>query len=80
MATDPPPRWPIEPTTLFIFSYYPTNGVAETPTYNSNLMQDYNAALQAAKDYITAQSNVGVCVIQPITATIVYPAVPWEDF
>lgn len=73
-------KWPVEPTTLYVFSYYPTNGVNEEPTYNSNLLSDYNTALQAAKDYITAQANAGVCIIQPITATIVFPFIPWEAF
>ena len=72
--------WPVEPTTFFVFNYYPTNGVNEEPTYNSNLMQDYNTALQAAKDYITAQANVGVCVIMPVSATVVYPFQAWEAF
>lgn len=73
-------HWPIEPTVLYIFSYYATNAINSEPVYNSNLLSDYNTALQAAKDYITAQSNVGVCIIQPITCTLVYPFVPWEDF
>lgn len=72
--------WPVEPTTLFVFNYYPTNGINETPTYNSNLLQNYNDAVEAAKDYITAQGNVGVCVINPITAIIVYPFQPWSAF
>lgn len=78
--TDPPPTWPIEPTVFFVFSYYPTNGVDEEPTYNSNLLVNYNDAVTQSKAYILAQDNVGVCVIQPITATVVYPSIPWTDF
>ena len=73
-------RWPVEPTTLYMFSYYPTNGINEEPTYHSNMIQDFNTALQGAKDYITAQANTGVCIIQPITCSIVYPFVAWTDF
>lgn len=80
MSTNPPPIWPIEPTVFYVFSYYPTNGINEAPTYNSNLMVDYNVALNAAKAYITTQGNVGVCVIQALNTTVVYPSIPWETF
>lgn len=72
--------WTIEPTLFFIFSYYPTNGIDEEPTYNSNLLQTYNDAETAAKVYITDQGNEGVCIIQPITCTVVYPAKAWEPW
>lgn len=73
-------NWPIEPTTLYVFAYYPTNGLNEVSTYQSQLMENYNDALAAAKSYITSQNNAGVCVIQPITCTVIYPFVSWRDF
>lgn len=77
MSTEPAPIWPVEPTTFHVYSYYPTNGLNEAPTYNSNLFQSYNDALASAKNYITSQLNVGVCVIQTISTIVVYPSIPW---
>jgi hypothetical protein len=79
-ATDPAPTWPIEPTTFFLFTYYPTNGVNEDGTYNSNLMTNYNECVAACKAYILAQNNEGVCVIQQVACTVIYPSIPWEAF
>ena len=73
-------HWPVEPTILYMFSYYPTNGINEEPSYHSNMLVDYNSALQGAKDYITTQANDGVCIIQAITTTMVFPYVDWQDF
>lgn len=72
-------KWPVEPTSFYLFLYYPTNALAEEPTYTSLLFQTYSDVLQAAKDYITAQANVGVCVIQNFPCTIVYPYLEWQD-
>ena len=72
--------WPVEPTILYVFSYYQTNAENEAVSYVSPNMSSYNIALEAAKQYIQDQANIGVCIIQPITATVVYPFVPWEDF
>lgn len=80
MSTEPPVTWPIEPTTLFIVSYYPTNSTGEIPSTIDGSMRDYNSAVARAKELITANSNVGVCTIQQVTAVIVYPSKPWEDF
>ncbi len=73
-------KWPIEVVSFFVFSYYPTNGVNEEPAFTSNLLATYDESVQASKDYITAQANAGVCIIQPIVSTIVFPFVPWEAF
>jgi hypothetical protein len=71
--------WPIEPTVFFVFSYYPTTELDQEPTYTSNLLQSYNSAEDAAKQKIRDENNVGVCIIQPITTTVIYPLIPWEN-
>lgn len=75
-----PGVWPVEPTTFFVYTYYATNATNQEPTFTSNLMTDYNAAVEAAKQYITDQGNIGVCVINPVSATVIYPFQPWEAF
>lgn len=82
MATNgtPPPTWPVEPTTLYVVSYFANNMTNTAPTLVDPIMYDYNSALQKAKDYITDNSNTGVCTIQPVACTVVYPSIPWEDF
>jgi hypothetical protein len=80
MATDPPPSWPIEPTILFIWQYYPTNEINATPAHTSNMIVSYNDAVNEAKAYILSQGNTGVVIISQISGVIVYPSIPWEDF
>lgn len=76
----PPPTWPIEPTILFIVSYYPNNALNTSPSDIYSIMTDYNEAEAKAKELITNNANTGVCTIQQTTCVIVYPAKPWEDF
>lgn len=80
MSTQPAPFWPVEPTLYFVVSYYPTNADSETPTTIDQTMKTYNDAIARAKELITDNANAGVCTIQQVTATIVYPSIPWEDF
>lgn len=80
MATTPPPTWPVEPTILYIVSYYSTNALNEEPALINSLLQTKNDAIDKAKELITNSGNVGVCLIQPITCDIVYPSIPWQDF
>lgn len=80
MATTPPPTWPIEPTTLFVVSYYLNNDIATKPYLANTTLKTYEAAVEEAKRFITEGGNAGVCTIQQVTATIVYPSVPWVDF
>ena len=76
----PPPSWPVEPTTLYVLTWYETNALSQNPTTFSSMLMNYNEALDKAKELITDNGNTGVCIIQPITCSIVYPSVPWEDF
>jgi hypothetical protein len=76
----PPVEWPIEPTTLYSVSYYPNSGTNQGPTNVEPNLRSINDATARAKQLITNAGNVGVCIIQPITAVIVYPAIPWKDF
>lgn len=76
----PPPTWPVEPTQLFIVLYYPTDGVNEDPSSVQLNMRTYNDAVEKSKELITNAGNIGVCIIQPITVSIVYPSIPWQDF
>lgn len=78
--TDPPPFWPIEPTTLYMVMYYPNNAADAEPTIQDNAIRDYNSAVQRCKDLITDNSNAGVAIIVPCVATIIFPSVPWQDF
>jgi hypothetical protein len=82
MATNgtPPPTWPIEPTLLFVVTYYETNALSQAPTSISLTMRNYNDAVDRAKQLITDNGNEGVCAIQQVTASIVYPSIPWSDF
>lgn len=80
MATTPPPTWPIEPTTLYVVTYYTTNAVDQEPSGISLTMRSYNEAVDKAKELITDASNVGVCTIQTVCAAIVYPSIAWVDF
>ncbi len=70
----------IEPANLFVVTYYATNAEGEAPASISLLMRDYNSAVEQAKTFISDAGNIGVCTIQLVTATIVYPFVPWEAF
>lgn len=80
MPTTPPPTWPIEPTLLFIVSYYPNNALDTEPTTIESRLRTYPEAIEKAKELITDNGNEGVVTIQQVTATIVYPSIPWEDF
>lgn len=82
MATNgtPPPTWKIEPTQLFVVSYYPTNSENQLPTITNLLMRDINSAETKAKEIILENGSDGVCVIQPVSVSIVYPPIPWVDF
>lgn len=76
----PPPIWPTEPTTLYVVLYFETNALGQQPTIADPVLYTFNQAMDKSKEYITNAGNAGVCAIQPITATIVYPSIPWEDF
>lgn len=80
MPTTPPPHWPVETTLLFMVSYYANNSISTSPAIIFDTMLDYNSAITKAKELITANGNFGVCTIQQVTATVVYPSIPWEDF
>jgi hypothetical protein len=79
-VTDPAPTWPIEPTILYVVTYYPTNALEAEPDSIDLVMKDLESAVARAKELITDAENVGVCTIQQVCATIVYPAIPWEAF
>lgn len=74
------PKWPIEQATLYVVSYYATNAESAEPVETYNIMSDYNAAIEKAKELITDNANVGVCTVQPVNTAIVFPAVEWVDF
>lgn len=76
----PPPTWPIEPATLYVVAYYPNNALDTAPDFINLRMVSPEQAIQASKDKITLEGNVGVCVIYPAAVTIVFPSTPWEDF
>jgi hypothetical protein len=80
MSTTPAPTWPIEPTTLYVVSYFSSNAANTQPSFVDPIMYDYNTALAKAKEYIAANGNVGVCTLQQTSCTVVFPSVPWKDF
>lgn len=81
MATNgnPPPTWPIEPTVLYVVSYFANNALNTAPTLTDPVLYGYNEAIEKSKIYILNNNNNGVCIIQPITCSIIYPSIPWED-
>jgi len=74
------PNWPIEPTTLYVVSYYATNALGEAPASVYTTMVSLDEAMTKAKEVIASNNNEGVCTLQVTNAYIVYPAVGWQDF
>lgn len=74
------PKWPVEPVIFYVVTYYATNEENADPVSVFNNMKTYDAALALAQSTITDNANSGVCTIQPVTASVVFPAIEWEDF
>lgn len=70
-------KWPIEPAIMFVVTYYASNADGTSPTGISLMMRDYNEAVEQAKTFIRNAANVGVCSIQIVSATMVFPFVAW---
>ena len=69
--------WPIEPVMLFVVTYYANNADGTSPVAISLLLRDYNEAVEQAKTYIRNAGNIGVCTIQEVTASMVFPFKAW---
>ncbi len=79
-GTPPLVNFPVEQANLFVMAYYATNAMDEAPQVTNLRMVTLFEAIEAAKAKILLENNEGVCVLYPAAVTIVFPAVPWEDF
>ncbi len=79
-GTPPLVNFPIEQANLYVMAYYANNAMNTAPEIVNLQMVTTEQAIEAAKTKILAENNEGVCVLYPAAVTVVFPAIPWEDF
>lgn len=79
-GTPPLVNFPVEQANLYVMAYYQNNAMNTSPEIINLQMVTKEQAIEASKTKILQEGNQGVCVLYPAAVTVVFPAIPWEDF